>query len=653
MLRIFFLFSLLLCTVVCTGQKPVAQLPLTYIDTTFNLPTGVTWAAHTSTDLSNALKSSVPGDTIVLDAGVTYRGNFTLPAKANPNSKWIYIVSSKLSNLPAPGNRVSPANAANMPKIVAATGNYVFNVGAGANHYRLVGLEITSPAASITELIASGANIGKPMPDSITVDRCYLHGSDTTDVRRAVDLNASNYAVIDSYISNIHQAGNDSQAVGGWYTPGPIKIVNSHLEAASENIMFGGAGGLNNPWVPSDIEIRNNHIFKPLTWVAKSYPNGSEMVIKNLLELKSARRVLIDHNVLENIWPSAQSGYAFQLTPRPNQSGLLAVVDDVTITNNVLKNVSSGFDILESDTNCLPANGCTNPGELKRVVIANNLIMLGDTTQLQYNRGGAGGFLLLPGYQHAPLSDVVLQHNTIVPPPNLGYCKSSFYIDVGGTAPFTNVYSRTKNVWILDNVGCRQINGEAGWVGQFPYVLTDFLGDPPPPAGRLQGNVFYQATGDVAYPLPARNVVSRTMTFASDYSLTSPDWKAKTSDGKQVGVDASKLPGSLTTPPVVVTSITVSPTDATTIVNGTVQFYAMAFYSDGSKQMVTSSATWASVSGPNTLQAAAITAGGLATGKYPWGSHGNGVLWRPYCLNQVDRPGAVMNRLELGFCTFP
>ena len=32
--------------------------------------------------------------------------------------------------------------------------------------------------------------------------------------------------------------------------------------------MFGGGGGADNPYVPSDIEIRNNHFFKPEWWAA-------------------------------------------------------------------------------------------------------------------------------------------------------------------------------------------------------------------------------------------------------------------------------------------------------------------------------------------------------------------------------------------------
>jgi hypothetical protein len=47
--------------------------------------------------------------------------------------------------------------------------------------------------------------------------------------------------------------------------------------------------------VPSDIEIRGNHFRKPLSWRMEdpSYA-GTLWTVKNLLELKSARRVLIE-----------------------------------------------------------------------------------------------------------------------------------------------------------------------------------------------------------------------------------------------------------------------------------------------------------------------------------------------------------------------
>jgi len=477
---------------------------------------------------------AAPGDVIVLDAGAVYSGNFTLPAKSNPSAKWIYLTSSAYESLPAPGNRVAPTDAANMPKVQNATGNYVFNVAVGANHYRFVGLEITSPAATTTELIASAVDIGLTMPDSITVDRCYLHGSSTVDVRRAVDANASNYAVIDSYISDIHQAGYDSQAIGGWFTPGPIKIVNNYLEAAGENVMFGGAGGYANPWVPSDIEVRNNHFFKPLSW------STTGVVVKNLEECKSCRRLLAYNNTYENVWVSGQNGFAVQLTPRTNSSGSGAVVDDVTFDSNVFVNVSSGFDILPHDNAC--TSPCVITGEARRLVLYNNLIQLGDTTQAGYGSGYNVGFIILANIGTPLATDYVIQHNTIVAPPNLGYCGNGVYFEISGTAPFDPPYSRTSNIWVVDNVHCRQISGPAGWVGQFSYALTDYMGDPPPPGTRLWGNLFFKASTDTAYTVPAHNTVSGTApTFDANYVMTSPDFTGNTTDGLQSGFLGIKL----------------------------------------------------------------------------------------------------------------
>ena len=63
------LILVLMLSGLATAQKPVAQLPRVYIDTTWNPPVGgTTWPAQTAAQLSSALKAAAPGDTIVLDA---------------------------------------------------------------------------------------------------------------------------------------------------------------------------------------------------------------------------------------------------------------------------------------------------------------------------------------------------------------------------------------------------------------------------------------------------------------------------------------------------------------------------------------------------------------------------------------------------------
>ena len=71
-----------------------------------NVPSG------SATSFQNAINAATCGDTIVLAAGSTYRGNFTIPSASC--SGWIVIESSALAGLPSPGNRVAPSNVSNM-----------------------------------------------------------------------------------------------------------------------------------------------------------------------------------------------------------------------------------------------------------------------------------------------------------------------------------------------------------------------------------------------------------------------------------------------------------------------------------------------------------------------------------------------------------
>src|SRR5438309_2151404 len=98
------------------AQVVLPTLPQVFLDTTYTSPTGQTIAVPAGGDFQGALNNAQLGDVITLQAGATFTGPFTLPAKSG--SGWIYVQSSALGSLPATGHRVFPAQANLMPKIV-------------------------------------------------------------------------------------------------------------------------------------------------------------------------------------------------------------------------------------------------------------------------------------------------------------------------------------------------------------------------------------------------------------------------------------------------------------------------------------------------------------------------------------------------------
>ncbi|HYP28512.1 MAG TPA: hypothetical protein VE262_17495, partial [Blastocatellia bacterium] len=313
----------------------VPELPRVYLNTAYVPATGSTIRVPAGGNLQTALNAANPGDVIVLDAGATYiapSDGFVLPYKAG--SGWITIQTSNLAGIPAEGTRVNPSvHSAAMPKILARDAGpaivAVTRAGQSApHHYRFVGIEIAlAPTVTFNHgLVRFGENNDvqntmAAVPHDLIIDRCYIHGRADATLARGVGLNSARSAVIDSYISECHGVGFDTQAIAGWNGPGPFKIVNNYLEGAGENVMFGGADPKIPDLVPSDIEFRRNYCYKPLSWKVDE-PNygGRHWSVKNIFELKNARRVLVDGNVFENNWVDGQNGTAILFTVR-NQEG--------------------------------------------------------------------------------------------------------------------------------------------------------------------------------------------------------------------------------------------------------------------------------------------------------------------------------------------
>lgn len=472
-------------------------------------------------DFQAALDRSEPGDVITLEAGADFVGNFTLPEKQN-GSGWITIRSSaKDSDLPPDGHRVTPAYSAVMPRIISPNADPAMRTSGSAHHYQFVGIEITIADNVMLNYGIIGIGEGRErdvslLPHHLVIDRCYIHGNPLADVARGIALNGANVQVVNSYISDCHGLGFDTQAICGWNSPGPFSIVNNYLEASGENVLFGGADPKIAGLVPSDIEFRRNHCFKPVAWKdgifakpsnvsaqpaslsgavlaagtyyyriaargragAESIANsaasdeiaavldsgansinlvwasvanateyrvyrttdapgaatrnwsffstssasfsdtgnqvnpgsgappqsGSRWTVKNLFELKNARRVLIDENVFENNWLDGQSGFAILFTVR-NQEGTApwSVVEDVTFTDNVVRHSAAGIQFIGSD-NLHPSQ------QIKRVEVFNNLF--DDIGGKQW--GNNGRFI-----QITETVDTRIDHNTAFQTGNL------------------------------------------------------------------------------------------------------------------------------------------------------------------------------------------------------------------------------------------
>jgi hypothetical protein len=434
-----------------------------------------------------------------------------LPAKSGSGE--IVIQSSSVNELPE-GVRVKPSQAALFAKLQTKNEEPVVKTEPGAHHYRFAGIEFSTTTANVKiyDLVRFGETRHAQktldaVPHHLVIDRCYIHGFDTQDVQRGVSLNSAETTVSNSYISDIHGVGYDTQAIAGWNGPGPFHIINNYLEGAGENVLFGGADpGIAN-LVPSDIEIRGNYVFKPKSWkVGDPTYAGYHWTVKNLLELKNARNVVIDGNVFENNWTDGQAGIPILFTVR-NQEGTApwSILENVTFTNNILRNAEGALNLLGSD-NEKPSQRSSG------AVISNNFFV-----DLR------GPFLTLNGF-----NNVTFTHNT--------HFQTGNIMVLYGTPVQQLVYR--------DNLTIRAATGYGVFgdsLGEGLAALRKFA-----PDSVLRKNVFALADSAL-YPkdnyFPSSIQQVGFVNFEKgDYRLApnSPYRKAS-SDGQPVGCDWDKL----------------------------------------------------------------------------------------------------------------
>lgn len=582
-----------------------------------------TTLVHAGDNLQAALNAAQPGDTLLLEAGATFTGNFVLPVKTG--NLVITVSTAPDPRLPAQGIRISPAHAPLLARIRSGNAMAALRTAPGAHHWRLVLLEFAANRDGYGDIIQLGD--GSPaqnhlslVPFEIELDRVYVHGDPVKGQKRGIALNASAITIHNSYIADIRGVGMDTQAIGGWNGPGPFRIENNYLEAAGENFMLGGADPAIPNLVSEAIVIRRNHMSRPMAWrnpvvptpsnltalaqtggslsagthsyrivartpvsngviarsaaseeiavnapaggrislswtpvphaaeydvyrrspagdtqywnvasaafvdtgtpgTARTPPTsaGSAWTVKNILELKNARNVVIEQNVFENHWAGAQAGYAIVFTPR-NQDGACTwcVVEDVTFRHNVVRNSSGGINILGYDD--LAPSRQTNG-----IRVTGNLF-----ARITRTLGGNGWFLLLGNGPR----DITVDHNTIDAD---GTTVSYVYGPPGGGVLPVSGFRFTNNAARHGEYG---MNGAE--VGFGNAIISAYF-----PDGEVKGNWLQ---GGYAPRYPEGNYFERTFASAfanlpgSDYSpaLDGP-LANRATDGSHIGANAASL----------------------------------------------------------------------------------------------------------------
>ena len=528
------------------------------------------FTVSTISELLAAYNQCTGGEEIIIPAGTVMTGEVQLPARNF--SDFVTIRSS--AAMPAMTERSAP----NQNGLVTFRGAYAnqvpFQILNRANKIRLSGLKF-EPFGGSPDYVrnyyllqigeAFGQTAATDNPTQIIVDHCVVNPPDNISVVHAVLNDGYKVSLIGNWLGNIKTfGGQDSQAVFGLDGRGAHVYNNNFFEAASENIIYGGAYNRIEGMVPSNIEFRRCMFTKRLSWRGAVNSVGETINVKNLFETKNMRRVYVEGSILENHWDAGRSQYyAINLksstgTLEQDQGSLWSISEDIVFENDRISHANGAVTVARD---FLLPSVVYEPLKPNHIVFTN--ILFDDLTQGRFGSRTWGFYL-------GGVDDFSLRHVTMIDADDTPDNESEALMIVNHIANFRlnvtdsilplNYYSirnscasgtgalnvGTAGWFNVSNISCDAANGSHGANWSFdsnvlPVMQSGFNAERFPTNNSYPNN--YSEIGMNAYRRCSPSVISDPCNSnVSDFALR-PDsvLKNRASDNTDPGVNSELL----------------------------------------------------------------------------------------------------------------
>lgn len=372
---------------------------------------GAVVAVHMGDNLQTKINSASCGDSIEIDAGLTFTGQYYLPG----NNCSVDTTLTTAGCQAAVGNRrVALADVSSMAVIESPGGGaqalHIPTYAAGAQKHWIVdclkfgksGSE-TGRAFGIIRCGNSDVDDGFPhtptyveqndvslIPSHITFRRLIVSDDDDTrEETYGILTHCNDVTIKQSYFNNLKE-GTESHCFGGYNFEGPLLADDNYCESAGIGSLIGGEHPMIVGIQPNDLTVRNSTYTKRVEW---NTGDSGTWNIKNGLEFKTGTNVTITGNTIGPVWNDGQQGQCILLTV----TAFHQIISDVLVENNLCHDVCIGMQISGEK----PVDSTYH---MIRVRVHNNLFIQNQTDCA----GGAN-----PGIQVAYAPDVLtIDHNT-------------------------------------------------------------------------------------------------------------------------------------------------------------------------------------------------------------------------------------------------